>query len=415
VVRWLRMHQDEVGGVTLMVLVSVATVLAVHGASSRIGTAVAMTVAEVGLLLGRHALPRLRFAGLALAIAAGFTALLLAPSGLAEVPILAAAARLPWTLSADRRRPVTIALGVLFGVGVAYISGNIAGLLAGYGVWLLAQRTVQTVALQAERDRAVVLLAEVEASRDAQAEAAAGAERARIAREMHDVLAHSLAGLSLQLQAVRAVAQREGVGDAVTVPLQRAADLARDGVSEARAAVGALAPAGVEPVGTGPASPGVLAVPAQRGVAAIGELVSAFGGSASLAVTGDVESLSAAAEHAVYRAVQESLTNAARYAPGAPVAVALDWSPTQLVATVSDEGATDRGDLHESVRVAPFGEGTGTGLIGMAERLRQVGGRLVAGPAGDGWLVRIVVPTVPTVPTVPVVADPAPRAVGRSR
>ena len=193
---------------------------------------------------------------------------------------------------------------------------------------------------------------------------------------MHDVLAHNLAGLSLQLQAARAVAERDGVAAAVTAPLQRAAELARDGMAEARAAVGALS------------DPAIAAGP---GIAGVADLVSRFPGSATYAVTGVAQPVSPAAGHAVYRAVQESLTNAARYAPGARVAVALDWSATQLVATVSDEGSTS------AVAGAPdLGAGAGaatvSGLGGMAVRLGDAGGRLVAGPAGDGWLVRIVVP-----------------------
>ncbi|MEK8170519.1 histidine kinase [Streptomyces sp. M19] len=129
-----------------------------------------------------------------------------------------------------------------FGVAVMVISGSPIGLLSSVGAWMIADRTVERAALQAERDRAVALLAEVEASRQARQEAAAVEERGRIAREMHDVLAHSLAGLSMQLQAVRSVAVREGASAALTGPLDRAADLARDGVQEARAAVGRCAP-----------------------------------------------------------------------------------------------------------------------------------------------------------------------------
>ncbi len=378
--------REETAGIVLMVLVSTATVLAADRGQTRVWVALAMAAAEAGLLLGRHAAPPGALAGLALAVVAGFAALLLASSGLGEVPILVAAARLPRVLPAPRRVAVVLAVAVLFGVGIAYVSGNVVGLLAGYGVWLLAQRTVQSAALEAERDRAVGLLAEVEASRDTQAEAAASGERARIAREMHDVLAHSLAGLSLQLQAVRAVAVREGVADAVTVPLERAADLAREGVAEARAAVGVL---------SGPAAPD------GRGIGDVEGLVARFPGSAGHTVTGAAQPLSGAAGHAVYRAVQESLTNAARYAPGARVAVALDWSATRLVATVSDEGAARTTSLDPVRGAAPgFGAGagtaaTGSGLAGMAARLEQVGGRLTAGPAGDGWLVRIVVPTRP--------------------
>jgi signal transduction histidine kinase len=223
----------------------------------------------------------------------------------------------------------------------------------------------------------------VQASRDAQAEAAASGERERIARDMHDVLAHSLAGLSIQLQAVRAVAGREGVGEVVTEPLQRAADLARDGIAEARAAVGALNP------------------PAPRGVEAIEQLVARFPGDATWHSSGMPRQVEPSAGHAVYRAVQEALTNAARYAPGARVAVEVAWTDDQLVVSVSDGGA---------VRPASFAaNGTGTGLASMTERIEQIGGRLEAGPSGSGWLVRVtLVPVTPSYPAMPSPIKPSP-------
>src|SRR5581483_4573125 len=185
---------------------------------------------------------------------------------------------------------------------------------------------------------------------------------------MHDVLAHSLAGLSVQLQAVRALATREGVGPAVLDPLDKAAELARAGLGEARAAVGALrAPVGL-------------------GLAELPALVRRHPGETTFDETGTPGEVTAEAGHAVYRAVQESLTNSARYAPGSPVAVALRWSADGLTVTVADHGP---GPDREPVT----GVGTGLGLAGMTERLEQAGGRLTAGPRpGGGWQVELTVP-----------------------
>src|SRR6185312_17164911 len=159
-------------------------------------------------------------------------------------------------------------------------------------------------------------------------------------------LAHSLAGLSLQLQAARAVAAKEGASADVLGPLDRAADLARDGVAEARAAVGTLR----DPVGLG--------------VTDLGALVDRHPGDAQLHVTGTPALVAPEAGHAVYRAVQEALTNAARYAPGSAVTVTQRWGPESLEVVVADSGpAPDR----EVVR----GQGTGLGLAGMAERIQQ--------------------------------------------
>jgi signal transduction histidine kinase len=249
-------------------------------------------------------------------------------------------------------------VSVAFGVVVAVISGSPVGLLAGAGAWALADRAVEQAAFRAERDRALALLAEVEASRQAQREAAAAEERNRIAGEMHDVLAHSLAGLSMQLQAIRAVAAAEGA-PSITGPIDRAAELAREGVQEARAAVGALraAPA---------ARPGDLE-----------GLVNGFPGEVSLQVSGRPGRLGPEAGHAVYRAVQEAMTNAARYATGSGIDVTVAWGPERLRVRVRDHG------LPAGAR--PSGvQGSGTGVKSMAGRVEAVGGQLTAGPARSG-------------------------------
>ena len=84
---------------------------------------------------------------------------------------------------------VTGIVAIAFAVGIVWIANSAVGVLAGLGVPMLAQRRLDQEELQAERDRALALLAELEAARDAQAQAAALEERGRIAREMHDVLA----------------------------------------------------------------------------------------------------------------------------------------------------------------------------------------------------------------------------------
>jgi signal transduction histidine kinase len=242
-------------------------------------------------------------------------------------------------------------------------------LLAGAGAWALADRAVEHAAFEAERDRALALLAEVEASRQAQREAAAAEERNRIAGEMHDVLAHSLAGLSVQLQAIRAVAAAEGAPGSITGPIDRAAELAREGVKEARAAVGALRG------------------PRLRGVEDLEGLVKGFPGEVSLQVSGQPGRLDAVAGHAVYRAVQEAMTNAARYATGTGIDVQVTWRPGRLGVRIRDYGLPAD---HQPSGV----KGSGTGIKSMAGRVEAVGGRLAAGPMpdGPGWLVEIIIP-----------------------
>ncbi|UXX94737.1 sensor histidine kinase [Streptomyces sp. AD2-2] len=366
-------ERGDVVGAGALIACVVVSVIAADGTGLKVVVAVLGLCAELGMVLSGRALPTpLTWFGVALTIGTGFAIMALVPAGLGEVPVLAAAAVLPMCIPAGPVRNACVALlAVGFGVAVMVIFGSVAGLLSAVGVWLLADRSIEHAALQAERDRAVALLAEVEASRASRQEAAALEERRRIAHEMHDVLAHSLAGLSMQLQAVRAIARRDGAPATLTEPLDRAAELARDGVQEARAAVGAL-----------------RSVPL-RGVADVDGLTRGFPGEARLRVSGRPGRLTPEAGHAVYRAVQEAMTNAARYATGSAIDVHLVWEGSELRAVVRDHGLpAGRG---------PSGvQGSGTGLRGMAERIEAVGGSVTAGPApeGPGWRIALRVPVV---------------------
>lgn len=351
-------------------LLVVAAVWAAHGLAAKVAAGVLMAVAALGTQRSRREDAAYRPAATLMAIAAGLAVILLAPNALGEVPVLVAVTAIPDVFPARVATGLLITVTVLFGLAVWWITASFAGLLAGLAVPFLAQRAVQRRELVRERDRAQALLAELEISRDAEAQAAALRERGRIARDMHDVLAHSLAGLSLQLQAARAVAAKEAVTANVLGPLDRAADLARDGLAEARAAVGTLR----DPVGLS--------------VNDLGALVDRHPGDARLQVTGVPASVSPEAGHAAYRAVQEALTNAARYAPGSQVTVSLCWMAMSLVVRIEDTGP---GPGHEVVR----GQGSGLGLAGMHERLAAVGGTLQAGPRpGGGWSVELQVPVV---------------------
>jgi signal transduction histidine kinase len=351
-------------------LLVASAVWAAHGVVDKIAAGVLMTVAAFATRLALRDDAVYRPAATLVAIAAGLAVILLAPNGLGEVPVLVAVGAIPDAFSGRVVSWLVVAVSVLLGLAVWWISKSFAGLLAGLAVPFLVQRAEQRREILRERDRAQALLAEVQIGRDAEAQAAALRERGRIARDMHDVLAHSLAGLSVQLQAARAVAAKEGVSADVLGPLDRAAGLARDGLTEARAAVGTLR----DPVGLG--------------VDDLGALVDRHPGQARLQIAGRPGSVTPEAGHAVYRAVQEALTNSARYAPGSVVTVTARWTSTSLAVAIEDPGP---GTGHEVVT----GHGSGLGLAGMHERLGEVGGTLHAGPRPEGgWAVQLEVPTV---------------------
>ncbi|MEY9873021.1 signal transduction histidine kinase [Streptacidiphilus sp. MAP12-33] len=221
-------------------------------------------------------------------------------------------------------------------------------------------------------ERAELLLAQLEDAREAEAEAAALAERTRIAQELHDLLAQTLSGLAIQVQAARQMARRDGAAEDLRELLDRAGRLVKEGVGDARRAVGAL---------RGQQAPSLERLP---------ELVERYRVDLELDVTlsvvGAGRPLPAAADLALYRGAQEALTNAARYARGAHTTVTLAFEPSVTVLTVTDRRSAP------GPAPAPPVTGSGLGLRGMRERLGEAGGSASAGPTEDGWTVRMEVP-----------------------
>jgi signal transduction histidine kinase len=217
------------------------------------------------------------------------------------------------------------------------------------------------------------LLAQEAATRAAREEAAVLGERQRLARELHDVLAHSLSGLAVQLEGARLLAERTGADPRLAEQVTNAQKLARDGMAGAKRAVATL---------RGEALPGPAELPE------LVERTRLAGLPVTLAVTGDPRPLPAESGLAVYRAVQEALTNAAKHAGrGAAATVTVTWGTAALTAEVVDAG----GD-----RVAAGLPSGGYGLAGLAERAALAGGRLDAGPTPDGWRVALTMPLTGT-------------------
>ena len=208
----------------------------------------------------------------------------------------------------------------------------------------------------------------------AEAELAAAAERARIAREMHDVVAHTLSVVVAQADGGRFAAATDP--DAALRTLETIAEVSRSALTEMRALLGVLRD-----------SDGEAAMGPQPSLDDIPTLVATMrdgGLNVSFVTTGTPRPLPIGAGLTIYRVAQEGLTNVLKHAGPAPTAyVQLAWEAADVSLTVSDDG---RG-------AAARGDGSGTGIVGMRERVTLFGGTLSAGPrAGGGFLVRARLP-----------------------
>ncbi len=270
-----------------------------------------------------------------------------------------------------------LACSLLVLVAVSAAEGHGGGALSvlfGAVPWFLVIRLMRET-----RDQQLAL----EASRAAEARAAAAAERGRFAREVHDVLAHSLSALALQLESTRLLARDRGVDPDVTKALDQAHHLAASGLDEARRAISTV---------RGDRLPGPERLAA---------LTKAFGEQsglpAVLEVRGDPRELAPDARLAVYRTAQEALTNVRRHAAALRVDVQLNYRPDGTALVVEDyspEGTPPPLSISAT--------GGGFGLTGMRERAELLGGTLEAGPTTDGFRVELWIPA----------AEPATAAAG---
>jgi signal transduction histidine kinase len=248
------------------------------------------------------------------------------------------------------------------------------------GAWLTTGVTTAGLALSGyvlrldaeTRGSARRLLAQERAAHAAEAESAALAERARIARDIHDVLAHSLSAQLVHLEAARLRIEREPRGEFRDQVLERvvaARSMAREGLAETRQALSALR-GEMAPLGD-----------------YLGELAAADG--AEVRIDGERRALPAEASQAVRRVAQEALTNVRKHAQGAEVCVRLTYGADHVTLEVRDSGGA------RSAPAGLGGSGSGYGLLGMRERAELLGGTLETGPGGPdgkGFTVRLRVP-----------------------
>jgi signal transduction histidine kinase len=318
----------------------------------------------------------------------------------AAVPLFLLRPRLSWALAAvatagvvlvgnaDSRTIVWFAVIVLAGwcllfggvaVGITYWIGTV--LLFG-AEWLWAIRdpgwapwtagvTVSVLATLLIRHE-LVLVERLRAAHADLAERTRTQERTRIARELHDVIAHSLTVALLHVTSARLAVEHDPA-DAARA-LAEAERLGRQSLTEVRATMGLLRETSSEdgPAGLAPPVPGFGDLPI------LVDQLRRAGADVCLTVHGDLEPLPETAGATAYRIVQEALTNATRHAPGSPVTVRIEAAPSGVEVDVDSAG--------------PPGHGSGMGLANMAERARALGGTCTAGPGGEGWLVHARLP-----------------------
>ncbi|MGP7995942.1 MAG: sensor histidine kinase [Streptosporangiaceae bacterium] len=262
-----------------------------------------------------------------------------------------------------------VAAGLAVGAGIWVIAANCGGLL----IFLLLGLNRRSSRIQAEQSAA--LLAKAEQLNDEHARLATLQERTRIAREIHDVLAHSLGALGVQIQVARAVlTDRHDVPRAVEL-LDQAHRMATDGLTETRRAVHALRgetlplPAGLAELSAGH----------QR----------RHGAPVSFEVRGVPRPLSPDAGLAITRTAQEALVNTAKHAPHQPVEIRLDYTDADTSLRVTNLLGAAGHDAQEAGLATVNGR---YGLAGMRERLLLLHGTLSARRDGGTWVVEARVP-----------------------
>jgi signal transduction histidine kinase len=230
---------------------------------------------------------------------------------------------------------------------------------------LLARRLGQA------NDQAERLLIELEGTRAAQAQAAGLAERQRLAREMHDVLAHSLSGLTLQLESARILAAEDPSDPRLPGIIERAHHLGKSGLQEARRAIGVLRDDELP----GPERLASLAAHFQE----------VSGVPCHFTVSGQAYELPSEARLAVYRVAQEALTNITKHACPERVEMHFSYEPRRTRLTVENFAMN-------SEPPQEAGDGPGYGLTGMRERAELLGGELTAAMTRGGFRVELQVP-----------------------
>ena len=306
------------------------------------------------------------------------------------------ASRLPRRVSIRAAAATAVALGGALGYASLAIRGAapaveaVEGFLPAAAAWFVGdsvaarRRYLAGLAEQAERERAAEA-EQAERERAAEAERArqqVQQERVRIARELHDVVAHTLAVMTVQAGVGRRLAAKHP--EEASKALESIETIGRTAHEELRVVLGLLRE---EEAGAAVLAP----APRLADLCELVENVRASGTPVELRMSGTDQRLSPALELSIYRVVQEALTNVVKHAPGACAAVDLTVSAKDVRIEVADDGGPPAGSDGSDGR--PALGSTGHGIVGMRERIGAFGGWLVAEPlAGDGFRVLAEVP-----------------------
>lgn len=365
------MHRFEKAGIALVILLLVVLPTAIHGwPASVVGNAFTAMVLASGLtLLWWRTRPRVvAVLGASLWLMSAFLAgdAWLPGVAVAIMAALAAMVALAWSGRAAQAAALGLGLYLLIlwlvlpptsPIGLAMFS--VPGFVAGT-VLRLRRESVDELG---RRGR------ELEEERELFAEIALRHERARIASELHDIIGHAISVMVIQAAAGQRLVDHDPAKAKQT--FTAIADSARQGQEDLRRLVELLG-------GTEVGEPDLTLIE---------EIVTRAARSGldiSCRFEGDRDTVAVRTAHTAFRVVQESLTNALRYAPGAAVRVLVNGS---------GRGLTVRVENGRSVQERPNLSGTGRGLTGLHERVQELGGQLLAGPTPHGgWLVEATLP-----------------------
>ncbi|HUN31926.1 MAG TPA: histidine kinase [Trebonia sp.] len=375
--RWLPWQAAESQWLVIVALVAVGAVMDTRVAGPGIvqnGHLVQLLACVPVVLLRRWPLPVLGVVTAATGLVTAAGSASLAYGILLGLALYISALRLP------RRKSVPLALAVAAVLGATLVysaftaihpqvpTSAVEDLVPLAGAWFIAdsvaarRRYQAGLAAQARREQA----------------AQVREERVRIAREMHDVVAHALAVITVQAGVGRCLAGQRP--QQATAALESIETISRTAQDELRVMLGLLRDEGAT---TAPLAP----TPRLADVRDLADTVRASGIQVELRMSGAERLLSPSLELSVYRVMQEALTNVVKHAPGARVVAELAVSAGKVRLDVRDDGGPDR------EKAPAAGLGTGHGIVGMRERIGAFGGWLVAGPiAGGGFQVTAEVP-----------------------